>query len=298
MNVKLALLTISLVITALPASAEDGRLQKWRELREHRATAKKAVVAEAPAHLIKDTFGGRDILVHIAPNAPAPGRRALVVALHGGMGNANQFHSVIGAQLDEAANEGGFVVAYLNGSRASRMDEKFRAWNAGGECCGQPYKQNVDDVAYITGAVAYLAQKYGVDRQKVYGIGHSNGAMMTHRLMCETNLYQAAIPVAGPLMVDAATCPPAKEKRIWAIHGEQDENVPIQGGVGTRGVTNIQYKSAQAVSRIFEQSGANYRLDILPGVDHSLKNVAKAIEQREQRTFGREAALFFGLAPK
>ncbi len=298
MNKKLAFLTMFVVFTALPALAEDGRLQKWRELREHRTAGKQAVMSEAPESLTRDSYGGREILLHVAPNVPAPGRRALVVVLHGGMGNANHIYSTIGAEMDDAADEGGFNVAYLNGSRASRLNEKFKAWNGGGECCGQPYKQNVDDVAYITGAVDYLAGKYGVDRQKVYGMGHSNGAIMTQRLMCETDLYQAAIPLSGPLNIDVTGCPAAKGKRIWAIHGEKDENLPVVGGSGTKGVTNINFKSQEYSQRIFEQSGADYRLDILPSIDHSLKNLTNSIEQREQRTFGREAALFFGLAPK
>ena len=286
------------VFTALPALAEDGRLQKWRELREHRTAGKQAVMSEAPESLTRDTYGGREILLHVAPNVPAPGRRALVVVLHGGMGNANHIYSTIGAEMDDAADEGGFIVTYLNGSRASRLNEKFKAWNGGGECCGQPYKQNVDDIAYIKGAVDYLAGKYGVDRQKVYGMGHSNGAIITQRLMCETDLYQAAIPLSGPLNIDVTACPAAKGKRIWAIHGALDKNLPVQGGFGTQGVTDIDYNSQEYSQRIFAQSGAEYRLDILPGIDHSLKNLTNAIEQREQRTFGREAALFFGLAPK
>lgn len=132
----------------------------------------------------------------------------------------------------------------------------------------------------------------------ITGMGHSNGAIMTQRLMCETDLYQAAIPLAGPLNMDAAACPAAKGKRIWAIHGALDENVPVVGGYGTKGISKVDFKPQKYGQDIFEKSGAEYRLDILPGTDHNLANLAAAIEKREQRTLGRAAALFFGLAPK
>jgi poly(3-hydroxybutyrate) depolymerase len=273
------------------------RLKEWRETREHRAEGRDRVTAEPDSTLTRETFEGREMLLHIAPNVPAKGRRALVIVLHGGMGNAGHIQSIIG--MDEPANEGGFIIAYLNGSPASdRLNKKFRAWNAGGECCGQPFKQNVDDIGYITRAVGYIAGKYGVDSRRVFGMGHSNGAMMVQRLMCETNLLQAAIPISGPLNTDVGTCPGARGKDIWAIHGSADRNVPPAGGFGTKGITNVDFNSQDYTKRIFETSGAIYRLDILSGIDHSLANIAAAVEKRDQRTLGRDAALFFGLAPK
>lgn len=277
--------------------AQDGsRLQQWRETREHRRDGKEAIKAAPAASLTQDTFGGRDILLHIAPNVPAMGNRAMVVVLHGGMGNAGHIQKIIG--MDDPADEGGFIVAYLNGSQAARINPNFHAWNAGGGCCGQPFKQNVDDVAYITGAVKYLSAKYGVNPAKIYGMGHSNGAMMTQRLMCETDLYQAAIPISGPLNTDSDQCPMAKGKKIRAIHGDEDKNVPINGGKGTKGVTNIPYKSQASSEKVFTQSGAEYTIDVLHGTDHGLDHIVTTIEQRDGRTLGREAALFFGLAPK
>lgn len=293
-----ALFLISLFVMTAPAAAQDGsRLQQWREIREHRLDGKERLDS-IPEKAVQDQFGGRDMLVYIAPNVPARGNRAMVVVLHGGMGNANHIYSIIGGEMNSAADEGGFIVAYLNGSHASRLKGKFNAWNAGGGCCGQPFKNNVDDVAYITGAVRYLVDKHGVNPEKIYGMGHSNGAIMTQRLMCETDLYQAAIPISGPLNIDTDFCPAAKGKRLLAIHGEMDQNVPIEGGYGTKGVTDIHFKSAAQSKNIFDKSGADYRLDIVKGTDHSLKNIADAIGQREGRSFGQYAALFFGLAPK
>ena len=296
MKIK-ALLALALCLIPLSAHAEMGeRLKQWREMREHRQDAKKRL-DQVPQDVATDSFEGREILVHVAANA-RPANREMVVVLHGGTGNANHIFSILGQDLNDAADEGGFVVAYLNGSAASRLGGSSHAWNAGGGCCGQPFAKNVDDVAYIKAAVKYLTAKYNVDPKKVYGIGHSNGAMMTQRLMCETDLYQAAIPISGPLNIDNPKCLSGQGKKIWAIHGAADENVPVKGGFGTKGVTNINYKSQDYTQTVFHAVTVEYKEDILPGIDHSLQSIAIAIEKRDGRTFGRDAALFFGLAPK
>jgi polyhydroxybutyrate depolymerase len=66
----------------------------------------------------------------------------------------------------------------------------------------------------------------------IYGVGHSNGAMMTSRLMCETDLFAAAVAVSGALEIQATTCPQARGKSVLAIRGAEDENVPRAGGRG------------------------------------------------------------------
>src|ERR1700676_2056590 len=119
--------------------------------------------------------------------------------------------------MDSAAEKNGFIVAYLNGTRATRsMGADKLGWNAGGGCCGQPAINNVDDVGYVDGSVNYLAGKYGVDRSRIYGMGHSNGAMMTERLMCESKIYAPAVAISGPLNLETGNCPAARGKRILA----------------------------------------------------------------------------------
>lgn len=300
MKTKTLFICLLVLLAAPPvfASGEGGlknRLQQWRETREHRADGKQRLKEEAKG-ATRDSFDGRDVLLYVAPNVPSKGNRAMVVILHGGMGNANHIYSTFGKEMNTAADEGGFVVAYLNGT-PTRMSEQSRTWNSGG-CCGLSYQKNVDDVAYISRAVRYLSGKYGIDPNKIYGMGHSNGAMMTQRLMCETDLYQAAIPISGPLNIDATQCPPAKGKRILAIHGTIDENVPIGGGNGTKGLTNTDFKSEDYSKEVFTASGATYTIDAVEGADHSPANIIKQISAREGHSFGQYAALFLGLAPK
>jgi polyhydroxybutyrate depolymerase len=250
--------------------------------------------------VITEAFGGRDMLVFVPSRLPPKGSRALVVVLHGGLGNAQriasgQFES--GLNMNAVAEKDGFIVAYLNGTPVTRyFGPRMLGWNAGGGCCGLSAENQIDDVGYIEGAVANLEARYGVDPARVFGMGHSNGAMMTQRLMCETRLYAAAVAISGPLNLPATACPDARGKRILAIHGADDRNVPIAGGEGTEGFSRTPYSSEDRSSQTFIASGAAYTLEIVPGADHKLDNIEAVIEQTDGVSIAEKAARFFGLA--
>jgi polyhydroxybutyrate depolymerase len=248
----------------------------------------------AAAGTVGDSYGGRSMMVHVPGSLPAPGSRALVVVLHGGLGNAQHMESSLG--MDGVADKDGFVVAYLNGTPAARMFGADRlAWNSGG-CCGQPSAARVDDVGYIKGAVDYIVGKYGIDRSRVFAMGHSNGAMMTQRMMCETDVFAASVPVSGPLTLPTESCPAARGKRILAIQGADDQNVPVAGGRGGKGVARFDFPSQAHTRQVFVNSGASYTFESVPGADHPYPHIDAAVRQTEGTTIAEKAARFFGLS--
>jgi len=93
---------------------------------------------------IDDSYGGRAMIVYQPSTLPQKGARALVVVLHGGLGNAERIaykRSESGLNMDSVADKDGFVVAYLNGTPVTRrMGADKLGWNAGGGCCGCPRK--------------------------------------------------------------------------------------------------------------------------------------------------------------
>ena len=285
-------------------SAQDSmsrlqRLRRFMQIRRNQAENKADIVSEESlgAHtqnLVEDAYGGRDMILYVPSHLPAAGRRAMVVALHGGMGNAEHMQEHL--KMDGVAERDGFIVAYLNGSPASaRLSDRLHAWDAGSGCCGEPYTDKVDDIGYITGAVRYLEKKYGVDPVRVFGTGHSNGAMMTQTLMCETNLYRKAVSLAGSDMAEVDRCPDARGKEILAIHGRYDRNVPPAGGRGTQGVTNIAYRSEAGSQAKFRNSGGAY--DILwVDSDHLLEHIAAAVKRSTGISLAEKEARFFGLS--
>jgi polyhydroxybutyrate depolymerase len=242
-------------------------------------------------------YGDRVLYVHLPSHLPPEGSRSLVVVLHGGLGNAERIasqRSEAGLNMDATADKYGFIVAYMNGTPVARMlGEDKKGWNAG-ECCGMSAANNVDDVRYISGAVQYLARSYGIDLNQVYGMGHSNGAMMALRLMCETELLAAAVPVSGALEIEAKTCPPARGKSILAIRGANDDNVPMAGGKG-KGFSRTDFRSQEYTRQVFAASGARYTLQVLPGAEHRFDTIESAMEKAEGISLAEKAARFFGL---
>ena len=273
-----------------PLRAQFGRQQQGG------GSGNPAVTAEG---VTSTDYDGRKLYVYVPSNLPPKGARALVVVLHGGLGSAERIEgggNEHAMSMDEVAGKYGFIVAYPNGlSVGPRFPDRY-GWNAGGGCCGAPYKNNVDDVGYISGMVSELVNQYGIDPHKVYGMGHSNGAMMTQRLMCETNLYAGAMVVSGPLMTKSnGSCSNGRGKKILAVHGEQDDNVPIAGGHGG-GASDVAFNSEAQTQQVWSNSGANYQLDVVKGATHKVDDLNSGLQQSEGVMISEKAARFFGLA--
>jgi polyhydroxybutyrate depolymerase len=213
----------------------------------------------------------------------------LLVALHGGGGNARFMLDHL--KIDGVAEKNGFIVAYLNGSAATRIGgNKLKAWNAGSGCCGEPYSDKVDDVGYIAGAVRYLQQKYGVSPERTFGVGHSNGAMMMQTMSCMTDLFREVATLAGTLMAEVPSCPAASNHTIYNYHGALDVNLPIVGGFGSKGVTNINFTSQAKAKALFENAGGRYLLHVLPGADHSIEHLSLSSQKQDGLTIGERLA--------
>ena len=254
--------------------------------------------AAAAPQIIKDDYAGRSMIIVVPSHLPPPGQRALVVVLHPGLSSAEHIQDMgsrHGLYMNLEAERYGFIAVYLNGTPVTRLSSKLLGWNAGGGCCGLSASRNVDDFNYVQGAVAYVAKAYGIDTQRIFGLGHSNGAMLTQLLVCQTNLFAAAVAVSGPLNVDVASCPAARGKRILAIHGVQDRNVPFAGGKGSEGLSGATYHSEDYAKSVFIRSGATYDLLLLDGADHKIMDIDAAVRRTYGLSIAEEAARFFGL---
>jgi polyhydroxybutyrate depolymerase len=172
------------------------------------------------------SLGGHNRNYRLRMPAGLPASARLVVVLHGGFGSAEQAERSYG--WDQLADSEKFVVAYPDGLN--------RAWNVdGGGCCGRPARENVDDVGFISAAIADIAKNVGVDASRVYATGMSNGGMMSYTLACDTTLFAAIGPVSGTQVVQ---CRSPRPVSVMAVHGTADPLVPYGGGQG-RGFSHI-----------------------------------------------------------
>lgn len=172
----------------------------------------------------------------------------LVMAFHGGGGNARQFadHS----ELYQTADAEDFLLVFPEGSGNLGGPPLYllETWNAG-NCCGYAQQNGIDDVQFVRDMVASLAAEWNVDLDHVYATGHSNGGMMSYRLGMEApDLVTAIAPNAAALGVTGI---PSLPVPIMVMHGKLDTNVPYRGGVGS-GVSGTDYENQKASLRPFQ----------------------------------------------
>jgi polyhydroxybutyrate depolymerase len=168
----------------------------------------------------------RSYLVHVPPvatDSPVP----VLLAFHGGGGNAAGFQRY--AELDRVADRERFLVVYPNGT--GPLPNRLLTWNAGDGCCGYALTNAVNDVGFVASLLADLEQRIRIDRNRVYATGHSNGAILAHRLAAERSGIIAAIaPVAGAL--DLRDFAPTRAVPVLQIHSADDPRALYAGGLG------------------------------------------------------------------
>lgn len=174
----------------------------------------------------------------------------LVIALHGGGGNPEQFAK--DTQFNQKSDKEGFIVVYPRGTGT------LPTWDAI-HCCGEAFNDQVDDVKFISMLIDELISTQKVDPKRVYVTGHSNGGMMSYRLGAELSDKIAAITVSAGTIggkahlrsVQVQIPEPTQPISVLAFHGKLDEHVRYDGGVTTKGLVIGRYDLSVADSIAF-----------------------------------------------
>jgi polyhydroxybutyrate depolymerase len=156
----------------------------------------------------------------------------LVVLLHGYTASGATQDAYF--RLSSIVDAKGFLYAYPDGTK-DRVGNRF--WNADDACCDL-FGAGPDDVTYIDSVIDDMSTNFHVDPKRVFLVGHSNGAFMSHRLACDSARRIAAIVVlAGDVWKDASRCNPDEPVSVLQIHGDADAVVLYGGGqiVGEKG---------------------------------------------------------------
>lgn len=116
----------------------------------------------------------------------------LIFMLHGYGSSAEGFKNE--RHFEERANPRGYAVVYVTGSPDPNDATSGNGWNSGISEDGN------DDVGFLTALSAYLTEEYSFDRERVFAVGYSNGAFMTHRLAMEASgTFAACVCVSGKM---------------------------------------------------------------------------------------------------
>jgi predicted esterase len=144
----------------------------------------------------------------------------LVICLHGGGGwgtdNVLQIEGSWMAQLLSEPNNREHYQAFLF---VPQCPPRY-SWG------GIPSHPAIANLVFE--AMEALEQEFAIDPQRRYVMGESLGGYGTwHFITTRPQLFAAAIPICG--MGDPALAARIAQLPVWALHGEQDRNVPVRG---------------------------------------------------------------------
>lgn len=148
-----------------------------------------------------------------------------VVILAHGYGVSGQLQDQF-FPLSRALERRRFLYVLPNGT-ADRWGKRF--WNASDACCDFDGRR-IDDVAFFRKLVADVRQRYAIRDDRVFLVGHSNGAFMGLRLACDAgDVFSGVVAVAGSTSLDPMACGNGPPVPILLNHGDRDLSVPIDG---------------------------------------------------------------------
>lgn len=160
--------------------------------------------------------------------------RPLVLCFHGGnlsMGFVFNDRKDLIARCD-AEN---WILAIPNGCDFND-NRGASTWNAI-HCCDPAMSAAVNDIGFVQKVVDTLSVYLKIDPARIYAMGGSNGAMLTHRLAAEMpDIFAAVALSAGTIGGQAGlikpleTIQPTQPVPIMMVHGINDVNVNYYGG--------------------------------------------------------------------
>lgn len=156
--------------------------------------------------------------------------QGLILALHGGGGQARLMSRPERGRLDALAARDGYLVVYPQGIE--------KRWNDGrvGSPVQDEYRtlrEDVDDVGFLTHLVERLQVEYNLPTDQAFVCGISNGGRMSLRLILERpEVFRAAGVVVMALDPDLwqRHGAPSPAVPVAFLNGTDDKLVPYEGG--------------------------------------------------------------------
>lgn len=157
----------------------------------------------------------RRFLVRVPANLS--GNPGVVLAFHGGGGNASRFMS--NSSIVGEAERRGFIAVFPDGNGLWN-DGRLRT--AGGS----------DDVRFVREIIEWLEENLDADADRVFATGISNGGMMALKLACDApGLVRAIAPVAANFTESTySSCRPSRPTPVMMFSGTRDPLMLFEGG--------------------------------------------------------------------
>jgi polyhydroxybutyrate depolymerase len=160
----------------------------------------------------------REYIVYAPTHFDADQKHPLILAFHGGGGNAKQTMGHYG--FNAVADTAGFLVVYPNGIK--------KGWNDGRNL----KKHTHDDIAFIRQLIQQLKRDYSIDESRIFSTGISNGGFFSFALALRMpDQIKAIAPVCATISMNLyKEYQPANPVSLLLINGTDDPLVPYNGG--------------------------------------------------------------------
>ncbi len=207
-----------------------------------------ALISSEPEYYTHETVAGdylkkldvdgrrREYLLHLPSGYDGTRRFPLVLVFHGSSASASVIERE--TSFDEVADSLGFIVVYPEGLH--------RGWNIG-ECCRYSFMQHVDETGFVSALLDHLEAGLGVDPQRIYSAGYSDGGTLSFLLACNLSTRIAAVAaVSGTLFDPLPTCDVSRPVPVVIIHGTGDTHIPYAGQRGVKSDVRAQHLTLSA----------------------------------------------------
>ncbi len=172
----------------------------------------------------------RPVFIHTPPLFDANANYPVLFAFHGNASNSPTPVAETNIVKYEAlVNSGAFIGVYPQGH--------LNSWNLGQEL------STADDIDYVTQIVGLISEANGVNEERIYATGFSNGAGLTQHLAVNTTLFKAVAPVSTALVVNNEPTNSTPTLSVLQIHGIDDMTCPYLGGA--QNVTGHDFYSSE-----------------------------------------------------
>ena len=193
--------------------------------------------------VVDDELIDRPVFIHTPPAFDSSANYPVLFVFHGNASNEpNDIAQSSVPQHAEMVNSGAYIGVYPQGH--------LNSWNLGQEL------SNANDVAFVSHIVAQLALTDGINPERIFASGFSNGAGLTQHLAVQTDLFQAVAPMATALVVGNEPTSETPIRSILQIHGTSDDICPYEGGEDNPTGHNF-YSSEQSIALWAEHNGCD-----------------------------------------
>ncbi len=229
---------------------------------------------------IQSTDAVRSGVVFVPSSYTSEEKLPVVFDFHGSDSNPNG--QLNRSSWDKVAEKNGFLVVALQGSLPGNF-EGTHAWNVP---LVTQKEGGLDEVGFISSAVAQVKRELCVDPAHIYASGYSGGGRMLSHFICSGHSDFAAagfvhslragapVEVEGSWRPDPTSCSPARPISIIAFAGEKDTANPYAGG----GKPYWQYGFKTALQRWSELDGCSgsAKVETVSGVTYGVYDTCKS----------------------